>query len=181
MSREDQINVELAGRIDAVQQKAALTIKNTFLSDERVAILTDDEAIIAAGNVYGKLAKHHDTTQNICLAVGFGGMIISILGQSFGPLIVAIPLAFAYYYFAWTRRKEGAGAEILDAFFQAGDSKKARIEIAQQANSSPVLPDQNVQEQATTAPLVSDFLINNDPDHPLTSEPASVFEKPKRD
>ncbi|MDF3460907.1 hypothetical protein, partial [Sulfitobacter sp. S74] len=104
MSREDQINAELASQVDVKQQKAALTIKSAMATDERVSILTDDEAIIAAGNVYEKLGKHHNTTQNISLAIGFGGVFLAIIGQNMGPIIVSVPLAFAYYYFAWTRR-----------------------------------------------------------------------------
>lgn len=137
MSRQDQINAELASRVEAGRQSLALQLKQSLSSDDRVSILTDDEAIIATGDVYARGDKRNDTVQYIVIGIVIAGVFFGFSGGSFEPFIIFCGIAFAVYYFMWIRWKKNALAKIVEEFWKVGDSKKARLKLANQGGDSP--------------------------------------------
>lgn len=141
MSREDQVNAELASRVEAGRQSIALKLKQPSSEGfDPLGILTDDEAIIITGRIYDRLDKIRGTSEKISIGLGFVGMVMSIIGQNFGPLIIFGLAGFGYYYFAWTRRKGTIVGEILTALIAEAESKRARLGMGEYSPSSQTVP-----------------------------------------
>lgn len=140
MSRQDQINAELASQVPIKQQKFALQAKNAA-PIEAMQILTDDEAIIIAGDIYAKVEKYRNRLENISLAIGFGGAFLALVGQNVGPLIGGVIIAYGYYQLSWRNRKSEIGEEILSGMIEAGELKIARKGIVSSApENAPATP-----------------------------------------
>lgn len=167
VSREDQINAELASRVEATRQSVAIKFKN-MTDDDRLAVLTDDEAIIITGRVYDKLDAVKDKAEWIVIGLIVLGVLLSIADGGIGPLIICAISAFASYYFMWTKRKETMALEILAALQSEGSSKMTCLGLGAQEV-------QQTTEAIAPVPPKEETAVK-----PLTDNPASVFDKPRQ-
>lgn len=159
MSRQDQINAKLASHVAVHNQNAALAYKNGT-NDDRLAILTDDEAIIIAGRIYSKVDNAKDVVEWVAIGLGGLGVLLSIGNSSIAPLIICAIVAIGGKYFLEEWLNKGTGAEVFEALCAAGEAKKNRLGIGRGTSSTS-------QEETTSK-------------EPLTDNPASVFERPRR-
>ena len=104
MTREDQINAELAAKIPAEQQKVGLMIRDLL----QLEAFSDDEAIIVAGKYYRELEKNRNTLENVCISIGvLGGFATLSYNADVVVATFIVIVAFISYKVIWKSMRDG--------------------------------------------------------------------------
>ena len=134
MSRQEEINRQLASRVDLEYQDVAMTVKNSLKEDLK-PLISDDEAIIITERYYKDFDKRSSSIHNATIIIS--GIVFFLAGVAwFDGFIGAIAgAAFGYFFGKELAKKDGhkMSAEIAERFRPIIERNQKRASAADQS------------------------------------------------